>query len=305
MRLFFGSADGALRTLPQAHAATGARFRIDLVRDERLAHPCRTPSLVDMRQIFVVKIAQRRQHRVRRSGSQRAQRTFRNHRTQFFEELQVTLLSFAIADAPQYVLHLCQPFAARYALATRFVHQEGHEIAGNIDHARPFVHDDHAARPHHRSGIGQALEVDWQIQQARRNASAGGPSRLHRLECLPTANPSADVEDQITEGDSHRYLDKPRVVHLPDQRKHRSALTVIRTNTCIPLRTAIDDMRHVCPRLDIVQVCRTVPQPALHRVHVFRTRLPCPSFDRRYQRSRLAAHERPATTVDLDIEIES
>src|SRR5260370_21749329 len=76
--------------------------------------------------------------------------------------------------------HLAQPvrtLTARYAPATRFVRVEMHDAAGEVDHACYFVDYHQAARPQHRSGLGEGIEIHRQIDLVGLEQGAGAAAR--------------------------------------------------------------------------------------------------------------------------------
>ena len=85
--------------------------------------------------------------------------------------------------------HLPQAFPAGDALAAGFIRQELDEVAGDVDQAGVLVHDDHAARSHHRAGLGELVEADRKIQQGLGKAASRGPAGLHGLEFLAAGIP--------------------------------------------------------------------------------------------------------------------
>ena len=60
--------------------------------------------------------------------------------------------------------------------------RKAHVILGEIHHAGVLIHHDHAAGAHDGSGLGQAVVIDRQVEHARRDAAAGRPAGLHRLD---------------------------------------------------------------------------------------------------------------------------
>ena len=68
---------------------------------------------------------------------------------------------------------------------------------------------------------------------------------------------------------------------------------------------AENDLRHVRPRLDVVEHGRLLPEPLLDRVNVLRARLARLAFERGHERRRFAADERAAAARYRDIERET
>src|SRR5260370_38768687 len=86
--------------------------------------------------------------------------------------------------------HLAQPvrtLTARYAPATRFVRVEMHYAAGQVDHARSFVDYHQAARPQHRSGLGEGIEIHRQIDLVGLEQGAGAAARDYGFYLSPIA----------------------------------------------------------------------------------------------------------------------
>ena len=202
-------------------------------------------------------------------------------------------------------MHSCRSLTTGRALTAGLVAQELEEVAGHVDHAGVFVHHDHAARTHDRSGFFEAFKVDGKIYQRFGDAAARRSTGLHRLELPAVRDPAADVEDQLAQSGSHRNLDEACVPDAADQRKDLRPLALLGADAREPLGTMADDLRHGGPGLDVVDAGRLAPQATLGRegrpgpgfAHI--------PFDRGHERRFLAADEGARPALDGDIEVEA
>ncbi len=76
------------------------------------------------------------------------------------------------------------PDPARSTFAARLHDREIQIELGHSHHAIVFIHHNHTARSHHRTGRQQIVIIDRQIQMFLGQASARRPSRLYSLEFL-------------------------------------------------------------------------------------------------------------------------
>src|SRR5450759_1051916 len=150
-----------------------AVFGDDVERDECLAHARRAALFLDVGFVFVAEITDRAEDRIGGRFAQAAERTVFDGLTHLFQQLDVTLPTFAVYDVGQDRMHLEHALATGHALAARFELGEIQEIAGHVHHAGVFVHHDHAARPHHGASRVQAFIVQRQVQQAFGETTAG------------------------------------------------------------------------------------------------------------------------------------
>ena len=145
MRLFAISADAVHRAAPRAQRAADAFFRVDFIAQQRFADFRRAFFVVNMRFVLVAEMLERAQHRIRRGFAQHAEARRVDLRRQAFQLLNVAIFPFAIADSFENIQHLARSDAAGDALAARLFLAEIEEKPRHIDHARIFVHDNHAA----------------------------------------------------------------------------------------------------------------------------------------------------------------
>ena len=128
---------------------------LPIIRAAR-THSCSAAMVIDVLHILIAEVAQRAQHRIGRGQAQPAETGVLHHIAQIDQQIQIVMGRLAIANFGQQFIHLRRARAARNALAAGLRHAELHEEAGHIDHAGGIVHDDHAARAHHRSRPDQA-----------------------------------------------------------------------------------------------------------------------------------------------------
>ena len=204
-----------------------------------------------------------------------------------------------------------EPLAARSAFAARFFRQEGDEVAGDIHHAGLIVHDDHSARTHHGSRFRQAVEIDRHVEVGFGQAAAGRSAGLHCLELSSSGNASADIEDDLAQRNPHRDFDQAGVVDFSDHRENLGpAASVPRilgdiagAHRAEPLRSAVDDQRHIRPGLHVVEVGRAVFVAVLNGMDVLGPRFAHVPFQRSHQSRGFAAYEGSGALDDLDVEI--
>ncbi len=132
--------------------------------DQLFADEGPAPVVPDVLLILITEIVQRTQNRVRRRLPQAAHGCVLHNLGQLLEKVYLFRCCCSLGDVVEDLVHPLCPFAAREALATRLILEKAHEVLGHIDHAGVLVHDDHAARAHDRSRLGQAVVVDGQIK---------------------------------------------------------------------------------------------------------------------------------------------
>ena len=229
------------------------------------------------------------------------------------EQLNIPGLALSLGDSFESLQRSPQPFAAGRAFAARFLCQEGDEVPGDVHHAGLIVHDDHAARTHHGSRFGQAVEIDRHVEVRFGQTAAGGAARLHGLEFAAARNAAADVEDDLAQRDSHRDFDQAGVVDFSHHRENlgpaASVPWVVRNiagaHRAEPLRSAVDDQRNVGPGLDVVEVGRAVFVAVLDGVDVFGSGFAHIPFEGSHQSRGFAAYKGSGALDDLDVEIHS
>src|SRR5581483_1338095 len=99
VRLVFFAEDRFRRTHPHAGMAAVADRLVDFVNDQLFADLRRAALLSDMRDVLVPEVAQGRQHWIRRSLAEPAQRCLFDHPAGVVEEFQILLSSLTRRDA--------------------------------------------------------------------------------------------------------------------------------------------------------------------------------------------------------------
>ena len=181
-----------------------------LARRERqvLAHAGPAPLRDDVVLELVAEVAQGREHRVRRALAEPAERRVADHPAQLVERLEVLVGRLAVREAVEDPQRLVEADPARDALAAALRVGELDEVAGDVDHAVVFVHDDHAARAHDRAELGERLVVDGRVEHVRRDAAARRAAGLHGLDVAAVRAALADVVDELGERRPERHLDE-------------------------------------------------------------------------------------------------
>src|SRR5579864_274543 len=157
-------------------------------------------------------------------------------------------------------MHLVSTDAARDAFSTGLGHAEIHEVFGYIDHAGAFVHDDHAAGTHDRTGAGQRFIVDWHIEACGGQAAAGGSTGLHCLEVAALGDSASDLKDHLAQRNAHGDFDETVVLHAAGERKNFRAFAFFGAYAGVPLAAIANDGSNVSERFDVVDECRLAEQ---------------------------------------------
>ena len=197
---------------------------------------------------------------------------------------------------------MAEPVAARGAVAARLGGQEAQEVLGDVHHAGVLVHHDHAAGTHHRALGHERVEVHRHVELVRRQAAAGGAAGLHGLERLAAGDAAADAEDDLAQRHAHRHLDEAGVVDLADEREDLGARGALRPDGREPVGALEDDVGHVRPGLDVVEVGGPAPEALVGEVDEPPARDAAPAFERGHHGARLAADERAAAAADPQVE---
>ena len=107
-----------------------------------------------------------------------------------FQKLDVALFPLAFGNIRENPMHLSQAFAARDTFPARFLGEKVKKVPGDIDHAGIFIHDDQAARTHHRAGLGEFVEVDFAVSSMFSGMHPPeGPPVCTALNFLPSGMP--------------------------------------------------------------------------------------------------------------------
>ena len=106
----------------------------------------RAASLVhDVLHIFIPKLMECTDDRKRRALPKTAERHGTDHLRQILQLVQIVHLSSSVDNLLQNLQHPLGSLAAGRAFPTGFTLSKAHKEAGNLDHARALVQDDHAA----------------------------------------------------------------------------------------------------------------------------------------------------------------
>ena len=261
--------------------------------------------LPDVGLVLVAEVADRGQHRVGRGLPQATQRRGFDLPRQLFQVFDVARLALPGADALQRGQHGLGPYAAGHTFAARLLLRETHKVARQVHHAGVLVGDDQAAGAHDGPQAGQRLVVNRHVQMLGRDAAARRPADLRCFEGFSTGDAAADLVDQFPQADAHWHLDQAGVVDLAHHGENLGALAVLRANAGVPVGPLLDDQRHVGPTLDVVDVGRLAPQPALSGKGRAWTRLADAPLDGCHQRRLLATDEGPGSHPDFDVKVKA
>ncbi len=273
--------------------------------DQVLADKGVAPLVDDVSLVLVAEVAQGAEDRIGGGLTQAAHGGVLDDDGQLFEQLQVIEGAAAFGDVLQNLVHPLGALAAGVALAARLILEKGHEVLGHVDHAGVFVHDDHPAGAHDRTGLLEAVVVDGEIESGGRNAPSRGTSGLYGLDLRLAGGAAADIVDHLSDGHAEGNLDEPGVADLADQREDLRAGVPRGADLGVLGPAAIDDHADVGEGLDVVDAGRETVDASGDGEGRSLSRLAHESFDRADEGGLLAADEGPRPANDLDVEIDS
>src|ERR1022692_4663652 len=259
------------------------------------AHARRALAVFDVRLVFLGEVAQCAQHRVGGRYTQPAQAGVPQEIAEVLDHGDILLAGLETSDLGEQFVHLVSSHAARNTLAAGLSHAEVHEVLGHVDHAGTVVHHDHSAGTHDGTDPGQRFVIDRHIEKFRRDATAGRPAGLHRLILTAVGNATADLEDDLAQGDAHGDFHQPGIFHASSKGKYLGALALFATDLGVPFSAVSDNRWDVGVGLNVVDQ-RGLPEQSLlggiRRTRTGRASLP---LHRRYQRIFFPAHKCPSS----------
>src|ERR1035438_1152174 len=209
--------------------------------------------------ILLAEVADGGEYRIGGGLPEAAERALADHPAQFIEEGHVIGDSAAIRDGIEYAERLVEPDPAWDAFAAGLGVGELDEVAGHVDHAVVFVHDDHAAGAHDGANLREAFIVHGSVEHVDGNATARRPARLHRFDVAAGSGAFSNVVDEALERRAQGHFNQAGVLNLPDKRKDLGAGALGASGFTKPACAAADDGGNVAPGLDVVDVCRLGP----------------------------------------------
>ena len=207
-----------------AEGAADALFLDDLVGHEVFADVRGALLVHDVGAIFLREVVHRREDGVRGGLAKGAEGTHLDDGGEFFHILESLFGAFAFGDIGEHLIKTLGTDTAGRALTAGLVADERHIEVGDVDGAVIFVHDDRAARTHHRATGHEGVVVDRGIEVFLGQAAAGRTAGLNGFEFLAARDAAADIEDQFAEGGSHRDFDEADVVDLAAEGEDLGAL---------------------------------------------------------------------------------
>jgi hypothetical protein len=180
-----------------------------------LASGGRAAALGDVGPQLVLEVPENRQDRGGGQLAEGAEGSLLHAHRQVTDPIDVVGSAPAGRDALEDLQHSQAADAARRALAAALVTGEPQEVGGELDHAGGLVGHDHAARAHHGARRPQRIEVHRGVQVRLGQAAPERAPGLYCLESFPPGDATADVEDDVVEGDAHRHLNQAGPVHHP------------------------------------------------------------------------------------------
>src|SRR4029077_16062507 len=130
-------------------------------------------------------------------------------------------------------------------------------------------------------------------------------ARDHALERLAVEDAAADIVDQILQRKSHWQFVESRFVHVTRQAEEFGPRTFLGTDRFIPIRAAVDDMRDIRQRLDIVDDGRRSERALNRRERRTVARICAPALERFEQTRLLAADIRAGAAMSVNLEVEA
>ena len=293
------------RALAGAERAALALVGVDLVGHELRALAGTALLVLDVLHVLIHEVLERGLDRVRGRLTKTAERSLAHRIGDVLHLDDVILGAATFGDLVEIVEELASADAAGSALSAALIDGEVEVELGDVDHAVRLVHDDQAAGTHDRTDLGEALEVDLRIEELGWDDAAGRTAGLSSLELMAATDTATDVEDDLTEGRSHRNFDEAGVVDLARESEHLGALRRLGTDLVEPVGALVDDDGDVGKRFDVVDDGRTIPETLHGRERRTGLGHAAVAFDG-LEKSRLfTAHERTGSETELDVEREA
>ncbi len=194
-------------------------------------------------------------------------------------------------------------YPAGGAFSARFFLREIQKIQGQVDRAGVFVHDNHTARSHDRTGSCHRFIFNRDIEKLFGKTAARRPPGLNALVLLPGA--AANFEDDVAELDAQRNFHQPGPTYFADQRKSLGAVITFDAVLTVPIGTVSDNARQNAESFDIVDNGRFAEQAGLRREWRPRTGHPSFAFYRSNQCRFFAADKSAGALLDDNVKVES
>src|ERR1017187_8229573 len=172
-------------------------------------------------------------------------------------------------------------------------------------HGGGLVEHDQPARTHDGARLVDGLVVDDGVFELRGDAAPGGAAHLHGLELAVLLDTSADVVDDLPDGDPHGDLHQPAPPDLAGHGEDLGALAVGGAQAVEGMRPVEYDPGHVGKGLHVVDVGGALPQALDRGEGRANPRHAAAALDRGDEGCLPAAHESPRPLLQLDVELES
>ena len=180
-----------------AKTALPALFGIDRINHKVFADVRGATFVHDVRDVFVSEVSKRGKDRVGSGLTESAERVASYVRGEFFKRVQIVHSRFSVDDFGEKFEHSLRSDTAGRAFSAGFVVNEFHIEFRNVYHTVVFVHDDRAARAHHRAFGDEVIEIDFRVQIGFRKASAGRTARLNGFEFFTVRYSAADIVNKF------------------------------------------------------------------------------------------------------------
>ena len=219
--------------------------------------------------------------------------------------LDILLLALALGDLLKDVAETLSADTAWSTLSAGLINCEVEVELSYVDDTVILVHYNHSTGTHHGTDSLESAEIDRRIEVLLCDNTAGRTAGLHSLELLAMGDSAADIIYDLAERCSHRNLYKTRVADLACEGEYLCSMAILGTDGCEPLAAVIDDLRDICPCLNIIDDSRLAPETLVSREWRTWLRHTPVSLDGLEKSSFLSADECASAESDLDIIIKA
>ncbi len=149
--------------------------------------------------------------------------------------------------------------SAKCTLAARLFLRKIEKVPGDFHHAGVFIHDHHAAGPHHCTGFCKRIKINGCIQKIFVKASAGRSTDLDGFEFFVVRNTAAYIKYEGSQRHPHGNFHQTWMNDISHNGKYCGSGTVLRTDASVPGRTMIQYGRNRRQGFDVIDHRRLVP----------------------------------------------
>lgn len=182
-------------------------------------------------------------NRPRKSLAQRTDRVSLDLLSQLLHHINLPRARRALLKSLHNLLRPFRTFAARSALAARFVVVELRQPRDRADDVCALIHDDDSRGAESTLAIFQRVEIhDLRVARSFGQDGRGGAAGDDGFEVVPAAAHAAAVlVDELAEGDGHFFLHRAGVVDVAGDAEEFRAGVALAAEGVEPVRPAPDD----------------------------------------------------------------